>query len=223
MRRGFTLIELLVVIAIIAILAAILFPVFAKAREKARQTSCLSNSKQIGLAFMQYVQDYDECVPLWASDAPSVFNPGGIMNYPELMHPYVKNTQIWSCPSRLGPQTQTAYVMGYYPMYGYACAFCRATRPAYFGYAFCDPTYASIGAIKEPANFLVFGESGTSSYNDCKGVYGQHRTGPQGCGTYGWGCGYYNSYPHNDGRNIIFADGHAKWYHMMSGGDIKLR
>ena len=62
-RRGFTLIELLVVIAIIAILAAILFPVFAQAREKARQTSCLSNLKQIGLAFKMYVQDYDERWP----------------------------------------------------------------------------------------------------------------------------------------------------------------
>jgi prepilin-type N-terminal cleavage/methylation domain-containing protein len=63
-RRGFTLIELLVVIAIIAILAAILFPVFAQARAKARQTQCLSNSKQIGMAMMQYVQDYDELYPV---------------------------------------------------------------------------------------------------------------------------------------------------------------
>jgi len=63
MRKGFTLIELLVVIAIIAILAAILFPVFARAREKARQTSCLSNVKELGLGLMMYVQDYDECFP----------------------------------------------------------------------------------------------------------------------------------------------------------------
>ncbi|MEN6404264.1 MAG: prepilin-type N-terminal cleavage/methylation domain-containing protein, partial [Armatimonadia bacterium] len=63
MKRGFTLIELLVVIAIIAILAAILFPVFAKAREKARQTSCLNNCKQLGTAIVQYCQDYDERMP----------------------------------------------------------------------------------------------------------------------------------------------------------------
>src|SRR5476651_129734 len=66
-KRGFTLIELLVVIAIIAVLAAILFPVFAQAREKARQTSCLSNEKQLGLAVMQYVQDYDEMTPTGAA------------------------------------------------------------------------------------------------------------------------------------------------------------
>ncbi len=69
-RRGFTLIELLVVIAIIAILAAILFPVFAQAREKARQTTCTSNLKQIGTAFMMYVQDYDETYPPWTGMCP---------------------------------------------------------------------------------------------------------------------------------------------------------
>lgn len=72
-RRAFTLIELLVVIAIIAILAAILFPVFAKAREKARQTSCLSNTKQLGLALYTYIQDFDETIPMggWRSGASS--------------------------------------------------------------------------------------------------------------------------------------------------------
>jgi prepilin-type N-terminal cleavage/methylation domain-containing protein/prepilin-type processing-associated H-X9-DG protein len=97
---GFTLIELLVVIAIIAILAAILFPVFAQAREKARQTSCLSNMKQIGLAFMQYVQDYDETYTGMGSYADPV--NGGTTNlvpYDGLIMPYIKSDKVFQCPS----------------------------------------------------------------------------------------------------------------------------
>src|ERR1700716_2133138 len=92
-RTGFTLIELLVVIAIIAILAAILFPVFAQAREKARQASCLSNLKQLGLAEMQYVQDYDE-----KFSGSYQNSPAGRIYYPELIFPYTKNTGIYFCP-----------------------------------------------------------------------------------------------------------------------------
>lgn len=98
--RAFTLIELLVVIAIISILAAILFPVFAQAREKARQTACLSNVKQIGLAFMQYNQDYDEqYVPFTYTDAAN-----RKWRWMHLIHPYTKNHQMGVCPSISGPQ-----------------------------------------------------------------------------------------------------------------------
>jgi prepilin-type N-terminal cleavage/methylation domain-containing protein/prepilin-type processing-associated H-X9-DG protein len=90
-RRGFTLIELLVVIAIIAILAAILFPVFARARENARRASCQSNLKQIGLGFAQYVQDYDEIMP--ATDR------GTNLKWMDTVQTYVKNYQIFRCPS----------------------------------------------------------------------------------------------------------------------------
>jgi len=103
-RSGFTLIELLVVIAIIAILASILFPVFAQAREKARQTSCLNNIKQITLGLIQYQQDYDETVPFNRECS----NPGStyvctsgraILGWDDLIDPYVKNHQVFKCPS----------------------------------------------------------------------------------------------------------------------------
>ena len=99
-RRGFTLIELLVVIAIIAILAAILFPVFAKAREKARQSSCQSNLKQMGLAILQYCQDYDEQYPkAWMGAANGGSIPGVQWKWMDSIAPYCKSTQIFDCPS----------------------------------------------------------------------------------------------------------------------------
>src|SRR5437667_11534195 len=98
-RRGFTLIELLVVIAIIAILAAILFPVFAMAREKARQATCLSNQKQLGTAMSMYIQDYDERFPNWRTIVPvTPENPNGKITWVENMQPYCKNKKIWVCP-----------------------------------------------------------------------------------------------------------------------------
>jgi prepilin-type N-terminal cleavage/methylation domain-containing protein/prepilin-type processing-associated H-X9-DG protein len=99
-RRAFTLIELLVVIAIIAILAAILFPVFAKAREKARTASCENNCKQIGLAFLQYVQDYDERYPPYDNDTAGNSPRYG---WELLIQPYIKNTQAFICPSDTQP------------------------------------------------------------------------------------------------------------------------
>lgn len=125
-RRGFTLIELLVVIAIIAILAAILFPVFARAREKARQASCTSNVKQLGLAWMMYVQDFDETFP--PNNSPNAPNPewkllpgsfpcrpcrprniktGQPYDARPFALPYIKNTQIFVCPSDFGPKNWT--------------------------------------------------------------------------------------------------------------------
>lgn len=122
-RKGFTLIELLVVVAIIAILAAILFPVFARVKRSAQRTACLNNLKQIGTAINMYMQDYDETFPkacgmgpalhgmqvsplLWAKSAqPSMlffgdaYNAGTIRFYPNLIAPYVKNNKIFQCPS----------------------------------------------------------------------------------------------------------------------------
>jgi prepilin-type N-terminal cleavage/methylation domain-containing protein/prepilin-type processing-associated H-X9-DG protein len=108
-KTGFTLIELLVVIAIIAILAAILFPVFAQARDQARQTTCLSNMKQLGTGLMMYAQDYDEVLPAW----PFRGGAGGLFSDPRFgvwsystwvnaLMPYVKNTNVFACPN--GPK-----------------------------------------------------------------------------------------------------------------------
>src|SRR5437879_5922754 len=109
--KGFTLIELLVVIAIIAILAAILFPVFAQARAKARATSCLSNVKQANLAFQMYLQDYDEVmVPFWTNNAndPQMAAAGVPASrncywWAYLCNPYIKNWQIFRCPGGADP------------------------------------------------------------------------------------------------------------------------
>jgi prepilin-type N-terminal cleavage/methylation domain-containing protein len=99
-RKGFTLIELLVVIAIIAILAAILFPVFARARENARRTSCMSNLKQIGLGITQYTQDYDEKL------LSQTISTGQHFGY--ILQPYLKSTQIFTCPSAAGTTYKAA-------------------------------------------------------------------------------------------------------------------
>ncbi len=111
-RSGFTLIELLVVIAIIAILAAILFPVFAQAREKARQTACLNNNKQIGTSLLMYAQDFDETLPGWTHipNNPLYANYGWAMIVPS-MDPYLKNRQVWACPSA-GRNITTANLPG---------------------------------------------------------------------------------------------------------------
>jgi prepilin-type N-terminal cleavage/methylation domain-containing protein/prepilin-type processing-associated H-X9-DG protein len=128
-RHGFTLIELLVVIAIIAILAAILFPVFARAREKARQAACSSNVKQISLGILMYCQDYDEKMPIeffgWSNVPPT---------WREIIAPYLKNIQIFQCPSESTWQYSygmdpnwTLWAGGYY---GEPLPLARFERPA---------------------------------------------------------------------------------------------
>ena len=111
-RRAFTLIELLVVIAIIAILGAILFPVFSRAREKARETTCRSNLRQIGLALQMYSADYDDLLPL-ANSRPSTSGPPGIV---AVLEPYTRNQGIFRCPSdrdRLWETEGTSYDYGF--------------------------------------------------------------------------------------------------------------
>ncbi|RYX85499.1 DUF1559 domain-containing protein [bacterium] len=108
-RLAFTLIELLVVIAIIAILAAILFPVFARARENARRASCQSNLKQIGLGLMQYAQDYDETLPAWYNGPSNVSNATTSWKWNDSIFPYVKSEQVFTCPSDGATNNQYVY------------------------------------------------------------------------------------------------------------------
>ncbi|MBC8137181.1 MAG: DUF1559 domain-containing protein [Fibrella sp.] len=211
---GFTLIELLVVIAIIAILAAILFPVFAQAREKARTASCLSNQKQIALAIMQYVQDYDESLPL------SEFAGGGGATWENVINPYVKagdavgtytrSGAIWACPSFAHPEEWSQYKG--------------------LDNVFAWGTPITLADVDEPAGKIMVFEAGsnfppsdpqtwgyrdstsaewfwTSTYTvpaafakDCDGKFP---------GDWG-GCNRYPRYRHNGTSNFVFIDGHSK-------------
>ncbi|NPV49484.1 MAG: DUF1559 domain-containing protein [Armatimonadetes bacterium] len=184
---GFTLIELLVVIAIIAILAAILFPVFAKAREKARQASCLSNVKQLTLAALMYAEDYDEVLPVSIGGS----SPMQMWTTFELVEPYIKNRQIRRCPS----DPQGAIDLTMYGMDRYSYVWNKAA----FSYRLPVPgpppqPVVALAAIPYPAE--------TTSVFDGYPVM----PGPQ----------LYTLHRHNDGANVGFLDGHAKWHHRLA-------
>ncbi len=188
-RNGFTLIELLVVIAIIAILAAILFPVFAKAREKARQTSCASNLKQLGLSIQMYAQDYDETLPA-NNDVVSKtdYNGGLAVNPFLLLQPYIKNLNILACPSDPGG-------------HGTLCTF----RDAY------DPNTKQRNGSSYQYNMWCWGAAlaSASAPSNTILVYDG----------WWWACGdicyqpWVLAAPHSSGCNISFMDGHVKWLH----------
>ncbi len=192
-RRGFTLIELLVVIAIIAILAAILFPVFARAREKARQTSCLSNIKQLALGCLMYAQDYDERLPRHCYQ-PRPPIPFGDFPWLHAIQPYVKNVQICFCPSNSGWRNQTKGCGGY--------CYNLSTTPS-AGTVGC--TNRNMAEIDRPAGLLMITESNNGSGAVAWCGYWNRETDTQDP-TY-----YNNAGRHNEGNNVGFVDGHAKW------------
>lgn len=195
-RRGFTLIELLVVIAIIAILAAILFPVFARAREKARQTSCLANVKELMLAHLMYAQDYDErwCptrLRYGVGDNRAVWCYG--------VMPYIKNMQLFLCPSDSDPD-RWYVVSSWYDMptsYGHNC---------YLAGTYGGRMLAEIQYPAERILLLDYEKACIKANNNC------------GCGGGTCAVPTANSWfnrndvkRHNDGVNCGLADGHAKW------------
>lgn len=176
-NRGFTLIELLVVIAIIAILAAIIFPVFARAREKARQTACVSNLKQIGTALTMYTADYD------GTYTRGQYWPWtGEYTWINAVEPYVKNENIFRCPSARG-------ALGY----GYNITYWGA-GDAYDGMHGINDTWpVTETQVAEPSATIWVVDF--ENYFGCGEEFGIQAP----------------VWRHNDGANILFVDGHVKW------------
>jgi len=216
--NGFTLIELLVVIAIIAILAAILFPVFATAREKARQTTCASNEKQLATAFLQYSQDYDECVPIGMACDANGSNCGSGWAY--LAYPYVKSTGAFVCPDDLFI-ANAAHGSNVSYAYNINIASLRTSQTG---------TYSAGGNLSvytSPARTVIYCETsgGYSQFTTCcTWEYSNATNGASVLGNvttmrtgYMGGLGaittkfttQYGS--HSQGSNYAFMDGHVKW------------
>jgi len=208
-RRAFTLIELLVVIAIIALLAAILFPVFARARENARKSSCASNLKQLTLAWQQYTQDYDEraCPSVYFSpdfsqetgwDFDMKWNPDFTVNSTNLglIGPYTKNQQIQQCPSFTGkgygrPQTGYAYNTTYIG------ALDTSATPAKLP--------ATLSQITHPSATVLFADGG---YYDFDGkIAGANFLRAPSDSFFPYGKAHFR---HNGSANVAYADGHVK-------------
>jgi prepilin-type N-terminal cleavage/methylation domain-containing protein/prepilin-type processing-associated H-X9-DG protein len=210
-RSGFTLIELLVVIAIIAVLAAILFPVFARARENARRASCQSNLKQIGLAVVQYTQDYDEKYPMHNPDDPIGYNAivwdyatSTRLNWNDAIQPYLKNWQIYRCPS--APKNST------YPPNGNSSSSYMGN-----GVVFRRPGTAqidsavSVAVIPETSKTILVHEaanaSNQSAVNPRKALNDTFFYCPLDVS---------HDLMHFDGGNLLFCDGHVKWSKQRS-------
>jgi prepilin-type N-terminal cleavage/methylation domain-containing protein/prepilin-type processing-associated H-X9-DG protein len=230
---GFTLIELLVVIAIISILAAILFPVFAQAREKARQTACLSNMKQLGLALQMYTQDYDEFFPaVYFGERDT--RRGHTWRYS--IYPYTKNRFMFYCGSANLRSWQPNLVERAFNVYAgtdsqgnpvYNSVISTLDFRGTSAYAvprvhrnlggptpiFSDPdTVMSLARINAPAGTIALGEVSTEftgSFHYDGFPWNSHTLAPNALGRVPGGG--LTSLRHNGGANYVFADGHTQW------------
>jgi len=208
--KGFTLIELLVVIAIISILAAILFPVFARARESARRSSCMSNLKQIGIAVVMYTQDNDGgLVPYWTTKpgASAKTNSWNRVGVP--LDDYVKNDQIYRCPSAPSISKSYAVTGDYYSTYGWSWIYYPNPNGWVAHFIQTSPgndiTPFKLDAAPEPSRTALIGETQYGSYYESNGyAFSAFRitgTAPQ----------YGMLDRHLGGSNYLYADGHVKW------------
>lgn len=221
-RPAFTLIELLVVIAIIALLAAILFPVFARARQKARDTTCLSNMKQIGLAVQQYVQDYDGIYPIYYAynSVPSAGEPGH-KGVEVLLQPYSKSTQLFKCPNDSGgPFVATDGDCANNPARQDSYASCYGSSYRFVGSSFSivagessennilktDTSMVNDASFAKPAETRIMRDEMLPWFGpdqDPNGArYGYYSSDPS--------YNYYRQW-HPTGGGFVFADGHAKF------------
>lgn len=227
-RPGFTLIELLVVIAIISILAAILFPVFARARENARRSSCLSNLKQMGLSMMMYVQDYDEhLTPLYNSNA-GITLPDGTTNSTALwfhmLYPYMKNTQIMNCPSESTVVWTSGTYTGLIP-YGY-----NYTAPTWVCSSNCGVNLgtanqpgAKLAAIDDTAQTIMITDS--QYYYSLIGSTPRTPANADGseCIAPSYSSSKCTAARHLETVGTLFVDGHVKamqWKTIMGGTNV---
>ncbi|BCM88250.1 hypothetical protein IAD21_00077 [Abditibacteriota bacterium] len=219
-RKAFTLIELLVVIAIIALLAAILFPAFSSAREAARRASCTSNLRQIGMGMMQYTQDYDEYVP------PNETRPATRAETRclfELIQPYIKNTQVYICPTssetaRINIYNDTARLKT-----SYALNIIYYADPNENLFAW-DTGTKTLAALEDASGTVFVGDSTPSGTNvesdwnwevlDKTSVF--YTTQPITFGSTRQG---RFEFRHNGGCNFAFMDGHVKWLNIQRAGE----